>query len=173
MKLFWCLLIICFFNLELSYAQDKSEDFEQESQEEIYKKASENFKQGKYRSTILELDTVLNRQGEAKKLGKSKLGLIYYWKGICHNRLQEFPEAISSFDQALNYDYSPVDLNYEYGQALFASDKLQEARLQFKESLRKKFKRAVSLYYIAFISRELGIKRSASGCRNTDWRYLS
>lgn len=161
MKLLMCLLIMLVLNLEVTLAQVENKDFEKQSQDEIYKKASGTFQQGKYRATIQELDTILGQQEEIKKLGKSKLGLINYWKGICHNRLQEFPEAISSFDRALNYDYSPIDLNYEYGQALFASDKLSEARLQFKESLRRKFKRAVSLYYIAFISQELGEKKKA------------
>lgn len=161
MKRLTCLLILVALGLGEVIAQDQVKDFETQSQSEIYKRASQHFQQGKYRATLIELDSILSLQSSNQKLDKTKLGLIYYWKGICHNRLQEFAEAIQNFDLALTNDYSPVDLHYEYGQALFAADKLSEARLQFKESLRKKFKRAVSLYYIAFISRELGERKKA------------
>lgn len=113
--------------------------------------AAELFAQGRYQATIKELQLL-----EAQALNKTDEGLVSYWKGMTYNRLQNFPKAIESFQRALNLDYVPQDLHYEYGQALFASEKLQEARLQFRESLRKKFKRGVSLYYIAYLSKELG-----------------
>jgi tetratricopeptide (TPR) repeat protein len=122
----------------------------------LFSKAARLFGEGKYESTVEELNAI-----ESRTNNKSQQGLIMYWKGICYNRLQNFPEAIASFDKALTLEYSPEDLNYEYGQALFASEKLQEARLQFRESLKRRFKRGVSLYYIAYISNELGDKKKA------------
>lgn len=156
----WMLLLTMMLPV---YGQDSSASGDAPSQEissaskmTKFSKASSLFSTGKYESTIEELD-----QLNATVSDRTQLGLIMYWKGICYNRLQNFPEAIAHFDKSLNLDYSPQDLNYEYGQALFAADKLQEARLQFRESLKRKFKRGVSLYYIAYISSELGDKKKA------------
>lgn len=149
--------------LFISFAQaeaknvESSEAISAAGSRNIFKAASQKFGQGKYRSTVDELTALENRAS----LDKASTGLIFYWKGICYNRLQDYPRAIESFDKALNYDYSPKDLNYEYGQALFAAEKLQDARIQFRESLKKRFKRAVSLYYIGYISRELGDRKKA------------
>ncbi len=124
----------------------------------LFKEASNLFVQGKYSSTIEELSTI---ESTRKNDDKATLGLAAYWKGICYNRLQDFPKAIESFDRSLGYDFRPLDIHYEYGQALYASEKYQEARIQFRESLKKKFKRGISLYYIGFLSRELGDRKKA------------
>lgn len=125
------------------------------------KKAATLFSEGKYSSTILELKEVEQHLKSAPDANKETLGLIAYWRGITYARNQDFPEAIESFSDALNLGYVPEDLHYEYGQVLFASEKLQEARLQFRESVKRNFKRGVSLYYIGFISKELGEKKKA------------
>ena len=145
----------------LAYAQDNSAEINAAASDSVFKEASRLFSEGKYNSTITELESVEQKLNQTNSLTKTQKGLLAYWKGIAYNRNQDFPKAIASFDQALNQDYSPIDLNYEYGQALFAADKLQEARLQFRESLKKKFKRGVSLYYIAYISKEVGDKKKA------------
>jgi tetratricopeptide (TPR) repeat protein len=124
------------------------------SEDGALKNAMVLYSEGKYQSTITELTDVEEKFKD--KMDRQRLGLISYWRGICHNRLQNFSEAIKNFDRALGYEYSPQDIHYEYGQALYASEKLAEARIQFKESLKKKFKRGVSLYYIGFLSKELG-----------------
>jgi tetratricopeptide (TPR) repeat protein len=124
----------------------------------LFKSASNLFVQGKYLSTVEELSTI---ESNRKNNDKATLGLAAYWKGICYNRLQDFSKAIENFDRAMGYDFRPVDIHYEYGQALYASEKYQDALVQFRESLKKKFKRAVSLYYIGFLSRELGDGKKA------------
>lgn len=143
------------------YARDNSFEISKVPPNSIFKIASELFSQGKYQSTVEELKTI--ESGLAKNPGTNKqaLGLISYWKGICSNRLQDFGEAIAHFDKSLGYEFAPVDIHYEYGQALFAAEKLSEARLQFRESLRRKFKRGVSLYYIGYISLEMGERNKA------------
>jgi tetratricopeptide (TPR) repeat protein len=155
MKVLAWMLILCVSMV--AHAQESSAELIGASSNKLFKKAVEYYSEGKYQSTVDELKIV-----ESQNLNnKQVLGLSSYWKGICYNRLQEFNEAVKSFDQALQYDYSPADLNYEYGQALYALDKLPEARIQFRESLKKKFKRGVSLYYIGFISKEMGEKNKA------------
>lgn len=125
------------------------------------KKAAALFSEGKYTATILELKEVEQNLKNNSESNKETLGLIAYWKGIAFARNQDFPESIESFGEALNLEYVPEDLHYEYGQVLFASEKLPEARLQFRESLKRNFKRGVSLYYIGYISKELGERKKA------------
>lgn len=149
----WMLILGMSFSL---FAQDVSQEITDATKNATYKHAAKLFGEGKYQSTTEELTNI-----EAKETDKSKLGFIAYWKGICYNRIQEFGEAIKSFRTALGYKYAPSDIHYEYGQALFAAEKLAEARLQFRESVKRKFKRGVSLYYIGYISKEMGERKKA------------
>lgn len=146
----WMLILGCSL---IAYAQDSSE-LTEASKSTIFKKAFALYSQGRYQTTVEELTRVEQNH-------PAHSGLINYWKGICYSRSQNFPEAIKSYDRALKQKFSPQDIHYEYGQALFAAEKLSEARVQFRESLRKKFKRGVSLYYIAYTSRELGDNKKA------------
>lgn len=144
-----------------AFAQEQSEEISNASSNAVFKEASSLFAQGKYQATADELSSIETKLTQTNSASKSVQGLIAYWKGICYNKVQDYPAAISQFDKALGLDYEPEDINYEYGQALFAAEKLTDARLQFRESLKKKFKRGVSLYYIAYISKELGEKKKA------------
>lgn len=159
MKLFLFWFFACF--LGLAHAEDSSSEIEAASQKTQFKKAAALFAEGKYQATVEELTSIEEALQKEKAPPKATLGLVAYWKGISYNRLQDFPAAISQFDKSLTLGFEPLDINYEYGQALFASEKPSEARIQFRESLRKKFKRAVSLYYIAYLSKELGEKKKA------------
>lgn len=155
MRLLAWTLILCVSMVAL--AQESSVEIVGASKNKLFATAIGLYSEGKYQSTI---DELKNIEGKSQN-NNQVLGLTSYWKGICFNRLQEYHEAVKSFDKALQYNYSPVDLNYEYGQALYALDKMPEARIQFRESLKKKFKRGVSLYYIGFISKEMGEKNKA------------
>ena len=138
--------IICFFTA-MSYfniAQSSDVDTQQ------FKNVMESYGQGKYQRTVDELEAL-------QKISNPKTkGLIAYWMGMSYNRLQNFEIAINSFEQAIKLQYDTIDLNYEYGQALFASEKLQMAKIQFSESFKKGFKIGTCLYYMAYISKELG-----------------
>jgi tetratricopeptide (TPR) repeat protein len=143
----------------MAYAQENSSEINAASKNTLFKTAVDYFAQGKYQSTVDELKAIESSAGP--QASKQTLGLIHYWKGICYNRLQDFAESIASFDKSLQLEYAPVDIHYEYGQALFAAEKLSEARIQFRESLKRKFKRGVSLYYIGYISKEMGERKKA------------
>ncbi|MFP5492345.1 MAG: tetratricopeptide repeat protein [Bacteriovoracia bacterium] len=124
------------------------------------KRARDFFNEGKYsatRESLNVLDGTLKNQGGNKAL----LGLVAYWTGITANRQQEYSESIPAFERALTMDYKPKDIFYEYGQALYAAEKLAEARNAFRESLKRGHKRAVSLYYIGFISQTLKDNKKA------------
>jgi hypothetical protein len=156
-RIAWMLLMmlsVCIYANEevqsLSFAKNK-----------VFQAAAVEFQGGKYQNTLDELIKIENKLIELNAKNKQILGFVNYWKGICYNRLQEFDLAIGQFEKSISHDFSPTDINYEMGQAYFASEKLNEARLQFRESLKKKFKRAVSLYYLGYISKELGQKNKA------------
>ena len=122
---------------------------------------SELFIQGKYESTIEELNQIEKTLSENKKMTPKLKGLIHYWKGMSANRLQEYGLAIESFAEALKLSFTPQDIHYEAGQALMAGERLEDARLQFVQSLRRNFKKNISLYYLAYISQELGEYKKA------------
>lgn len=88
-------------------------------------------------------------------------GFIYYWQGLCHIKLSEYEDAIKNLQRAIREKFDAKDLYYEYGQALYTSLKLKKAREAFKVSVKRKYKRGVSLYYIAYISQELGDLKTA------------
>jgi tetratricopeptide (TPR) repeat protein len=141
------------------YSQETASEITSASKNVLFKEAVRLFSEGKYLTTALELKNI--EQNLDTSAGKDIRGLIAYWSGICFNRLQDFPQSIFHFDKSLGLNYAPQDIHYEYGQALFAAEKLSQARLQFRESLKRKFKRAVSLYYIAYISKEMGERKKA------------
>lgn len=133
-----------------------SEEISAAADSKIFASAARYFAEGRYQATVEELTSL-----DQSSLTKSQQGLIAYWKGIAQNRLQDFPKAIENFQKALDLGYSPQDIHYELGQALFASERYKEARLQFRNSMKKAFKRGVSLYYIAYLSNELGDHKKA------------
>jgi tetratricopeptide (TPR) repeat protein len=150
MRLLAWMLILCVSIV--THAQDLSSEIQGASGTKIFETASENFSQGKFQTTVEDLEKIEKESAHNNQI----LGLVHYWKGICYNRMQEFSKAALSFEKAISLSYSPQDIHYEYGQAFFAMDNLVEARVQFVRSVKRKFKRGVSLYYIGFISKEMG-----------------
>jgi len=95
------------------------------------------------------------------KLTNNKKGLLEYWSALSHLKLFNFDESIMAFKNAIKLGHQSDDLFYEYGQALYAQEKYKTARSAFKTSLKKGYKKAVSLYYIGYCSQLLGDKRTA------------
>jgi len=144
----------------LLWAQEAPLETQDVKFDQELKRARDFFSQGKYGATR----SSLNALGSTLRAGrgnKTLIGLVSYWTGITANRQQEYAEAIDAFEQALAVDYRPKDIYYEYGQALFAADKLKEAQSAFRESIKRQHKRAVSLYYLGFISQTLGDNKRA------------
>jgi tetratricopeptide (TPR) repeat protein len=147
-------LILLLFVLKISLADASSGYFD---------RAIALYSEGKYQSVVDELSRIEKQSNFDKKTS----GFISYWKAMSFNRIQEFPLAVQEFKKALSQKYSPSDIHYEYGQALFASEKFVEAKIQFSESFKKSFKRGASLYYMAFISKELGERDNALALWNS------
>jgi len=136
-------IFIFLFFISLSYASEKLN----------FDKVSELYLQGSY----AEAEQELQKLKELDQLSP----ILDYWSGLLQNKRQEFKLACESFELALKKGATFRDLHYEYGQALYALDKLKDAREQFKLSVKKGFKKSVSLYYIGFISKELGERQTA------------
>lgn len=108
-----------------------------------------------YDKAISGLDKIQSNIVKHSKSRKDIQGLIYYWKGLCYIKLNEYELAVDFLKKAIDLKFEATDIFYEYGQSLYALDKLKKARVAFKKSVEKKFKRGVSLYYMAYISQEL------------------
>lgn len=111
------------------------------------------YKNGNYQKTLATLSKVRG----TKKVLSSK----YYLKAITLNKLNRFDDAILPFRKSLRYGKVPKDFYYEYGQALYATNNLEEARVKFRISFKKNFKKITSLYYMAYISQLLEQNKKA------------
>ena len=94
------LLLIMSFVCVSVFGQEPSKEIEVAAKNSVFKDASSSFKEGKYHATVIDLSAIEQKINE-KILAQSLLGLTYYWKAICYNRLQDFPSAISYFDKSL------------------------------------------------------------------------
>lgn len=132
-----------------------------DDQPKMMNEALQLYTSGRFQTALekiikLESDLELN-----KSENTLKKGLFSYWKGMIHNRLQDFPAAIENFEKAIKSGYFPKDIYYEYGQALYASEKLAQARSAFKDSYKKGFKKGICLYYLAYLTQSLGDYKKA------------
>ncbi len=150
----------------LSFSQELPDGISTTSENSLFKTAGELYKQGRYDAVSDELKNI-SAKLMSTNADDENLALLFYWRGVVANRLNDFPEAITYFDQAIKRGYKSDDIHYELGQALFASDYLRRARAQFAKSYKKQYKKAVSLYYVAFISKELRDSKKAYKFFNT------
>lgn len=124
------------------------------------------YKAGDYEEAIQGLSAIEKNSSFHSQNNKEILGLVHYWKGLCLLRMNEFEGGIAELESAIKTGYKANDLFYEYGQALYTSLKLRKARVAFKKSILQKYKMAVSMYYIASISQELGDYKTAASFYN-------
>lgn len=107
-----------------------------------------HFKQGAYVQAIESLERL--RSNDQKVLATKE-----YLTALSLSRLQRFDEAINHFEEAIRKKSDAEDLYYEFGQALYAANELERARVAFKKSYSVGFKGPTSLYYMGFISQIL------------------
>jgi len=126
--------------------------------EKQWQKIYSNYDSGNYEKVI---DLLGKIKKKSLKSNKAK-GLVHYMKALSYNRLSEYNKSLNHFEKTIRYKYVPKEIHYEYGQVLYTSNKLKQARNSFKKSVKSKFKVAVSLYYIASISEELRDYKTAT-----------
>lgn len=123
-----------------------------------WQKVYTHYDNGDYEKVIVLLDRI-----KSKTLKDTKVkGLVHYLKALSYSRLFEYEKSLKHFEKALKYKYENPEIYYEYGQLLYTANRLKEARNIFKKSVEKKFKVAVSLYYIASISEDLKDYKTAA-----------
>ncbi len=105
------------------------------------------FKNGQYTKAISSLEKISTQEGLA--------GEKFYLAGLTYSKLQEYDKAYKNFELAINENNTHIDIYYEYGQALYASNELKAARRAFSESVKRKYNAPASLYYVAHISQIL------------------
>ena len=148
-KILFVTISVIFTNLYVPRVQAASRI--QKTLQVIFQK----FESGKYLDTIKYLNNVERKLNPKSKNYNKYYGLISYWKAMSYSRLNEFDLAETFFIKALEFNYMAENLYYEYGQVLYVSLKYRRARIAFKKSYEQGYKKAISLYYIAFISQEL------------------
>ncbi len=93
---------------------------------------------------------------EVKKVNaRDLIAAKHYLLGIAYSKLMQFDLASKHLKQAIKYGTKQPEVYYELGQALYASNELEEARKIFSTSYKFKYKPLSSLYYIAYISQLL------------------
>ena len=153
-----CLLVTSFSVL----AQDQKNNTSKNSYiDQEFKKVFEIFMSGRYAKALDGLKTIEAALASQKDVSNYSKGFLFYWKGVSAVKAQEFDEAIQNFKWAIEMGYTPDDVYYELAQAHYISEKLEDARNAFKESAKRKYKTAVSLYYVAFLSQQLGEVKKA------------
>tara|TARA_R110002072_G_scaffold276051_1_gene437401 strand:- start:139478 stop:141076 length:1599 start_codon:yes stop_codon:yes gene_type:complete len=105
------------------------------------------YKMGEYQTAL----KTLNKKMTSRK----KLATREYLKGVIYNKLQSYDKSIPHFKRAIKLKSKAKDLYYEMGQALYATNALEDARIAFRKSYRAGFKKTSSLYYMAHVSQVL------------------
>jgi tetratricopeptide (TPR) repeat protein len=111
------------------------------------------YSNGAYAQAVEDL-TALN----SAALSRDEKIAIAYWKGLCFSKMQSFDKAVVSLQEAahLGADHTDYkDLQYELGQALYASQSLRPALEAFEKSVKNNYKIGPSLYYKGFINQIL------------------
>lgn len=109
------------------------------------------FDKGEYAQVLKLIPKVRSELTGTKNEKVKKLGTLSYLEGISFARESEYDLAKKSFNKAITLKHDAKDLYYEYAQTLYALDELKLAQKAFYVSLKKKYKPAVSMYYIAII----------------------
>jgi tetratricopeptide (TPR) repeat protein len=92
---------------------------------------------------------------------QSKDAAVYFFLANTHAKLQAFDKAANFYQKAIESGSKAPSLHYDYGQALFATQKLKEAEKEFRASILGKYKMGASAYYIGYIRATLDDKPGA------------
>jgi tetratricopeptide (TPR) repeat protein len=107
------------------------------------------YKAGHYQEAITLLEKITETE-------TSQLALKDYWTGLCYSKLQQFDKAVIAYKSALKNKGVFEDLYYELGQALYATNDMEQARKSFALSAKKNnYKNDTSYYYVGHISQIL------------------
>ena len=144
--------LLCIFAVLLSFTLQASPQHLRADLTPIY----EAFNQGAFDEAIAKSDLLLESLKAEQPLPTDSLGLVYYWRGLSFNRKSDFKMAVVNFEKAIKYQFKANDLIFEYGKALHGVGRLKESKAAFEQSYGQKYKSAMALYYLGFLSQKLG-----------------
>jgi tetratricopeptide (TPR) repeat protein len=139
MKLKWINLGVLFF-----FLSGNSHAAIYDADQRILSEALNLFNKGAYSQSIDKAKQVKGKDSETQE----KLDLFI---ATTYAKMQAFDKALPFYKKAENLNSKAPNLNYDMGQAYFATQNLKEAEEQFKKSIAKKFKVAASAYYVGYI----------------------
>lgn len=125
-----------------------------EANQKVLAEAFAMFKKGAYSQAIEKAETI-------KATDKETVGTVDFFIASAHAKLQNFEKAAEFYQKTIAAGQNPPGLHYDYGQALYATQKLKEAEQAFRKSIINKFKMGASAYYIAYIRQTLDDKPGA------------
>ncbi len=102
------------------------------------------FKKGAYPQALESLSKVQATDNAGK-------GLVEYWKGLCHSKMQRYDQAIAAYQRAASLGATANDLYYEMGQALYASKKYDPALQAFQRTSSSGYKKDAATFYQGYI----------------------
>jgi len=146
------LLLSLALAMALGTASPRALGFVSEENQKTLADAFALFKKGAYSQAIEKAETIKDPSGA---------GEVEFFIASAHAKLQNFDKAAVSYEKAIAARHLPSGIFYDYGQALFAQQKLKEAEAQFRKSIIAKFKMGASAYYIAYIRQTLDDKPGA------------
>lgn len=86
----------------------------------------------------------------AEKISDSS-GAAAFLAASAYAKMQAFDQALPHYRRAIAAGVQEPSLQYDYGQALFATRNLKDAEAAFKKSIVSQFKMAASAYYVGYI----------------------
>ena len=101
------LFVIALTFSTLSFSQDKIE--KKVNSKQLITNALEDFESGKYDDAILKLDDLEKRLKKGSKKYNEIKGLIHYWRGLSHARLNNYKNAEIELQEAVNLKYKSKD----------------------------------------------------------------
>lgn len=148
------LLLSLALALAVGTASTRAHGAVSETNQKILAEAFALFKKGAYSQAADKAETI-------KADDRETMGTVYFFIASAHAKLQAFDKAEAFYEKTITTKHNPPGLYYDYGQALFAQQKLKEAEQAFRKSIIAKFKMGASAYYIAYIRNTLDDKKGA------------
>ncbi|MCO5142498.1 MAG: hypothetical protein M9962_05350 [Oligoflexia bacterium] len=105
--------------------------------------AYEAFSKGAYTQAIDIADGIQSADKEMQST-------VALFVASAYAKLQTFDKAEPYYERAIKLGNKSPNIFYDYGQALFATQKIREAEEQFKKSIVQKYKMGASAYYIGY-----------------------
>ncbi len=148
------LLLSLALALALGTATPRAHGAVSEAHQQVLAEAFALFKKGAYAQAIDKAEAIKTADRETQ-------GTVNFFIASAHAKLQDFEKAAEYYRKTIASRHNPEGLHYDYGQALFATQKLKEAEQAFRKSIINKYKMGASAYYIAYIRQILDDKAGA------------